>query len=70
MEMNPGRQPLSGMFIEIIKLNLSDKGNPLYQKGLGSLAPESRMRLAGSERVCGHKTISEKTLQAWQEAQQ
>ena len=34
------------------------------------LGPESRVRLAGSERVCGPKTISEKTLQAWQEAQQ
>ena len=40
MEMNPGRQPLSGMFIEIIKLNLSDNGNPLYQKGLGSRTRE------------------------------
>ena len=70
MEMNPSRQPLPGMFIEIIKLNLSDKSNPLYQKGPGSLGPDSRVRLAGSERVCGPKTISEKILQAWQEAQQ
>lgn len=68
--MDLGRQPLTGTLTEIIKLNLSDKGDPLYQKGLGSPGPENRMRVAGSKRVWGPKTVSEKTSQAWQGAQQ